>query len=332
MIGYYIHHVGRGHLHRALSIARHLHAPVTALSSLAPHAAWPGPWLTLPPDDAADEPADPTAGGLLHWVPRYDKGLQDRMSLISKWIATARPSAFVVDVSVEVVVLARLLGVPVVTLVQPGERADVAHQTGFGLADAIIAPWPQASAAIGPDLRRHHAKVSYVGAISRFDDRPVIPARQRTGSERPRVLVLNGLGDSRPDPTTPCISGWNWNVLGSGGWVEDPWQAICDADIVVTHAGLGALADVATAGRPAVVIPQPRPHREQRSTARGLLDGDIATVSLEQPTDTQWPTLLAASQRLGGRRWQRWLKGPGARGAAEVIETVGGIRRVTPCA
>jgi hypothetical protein len=331
MIGYYIHHVGRGHLHRALSIARRLHAPVTALSSLPPHPDWPGQWLSLPRDDAGNEPADPTAGGMLHWAPRHDPGLQDRMSLIGNWIAAARPAAFVVDVSVEVIVLARLLGVPVITVALPGERADRAHQSGFGLAEAIIAPWPEALSAIGPDLRRHGAKVCYVGAISRFDSRSVVREQHRVVGEPARVLILSGVGGGTQDRRTPEVSGWNWNVLGAAGWVEDPWQAICDADIVVTHAGLGALADVATAGRPAVIVPQQRPHHEQDRTARGLLACNIAVVSFEQPTDAQWPSLLTEARQRGGQHWQRWLAGPGARGAAEVIETVSGARRSSSC-
>jgi len=43
VIGYYVHHLGHGHLHRALSVARTLGEPVTGFSSLPPPADWPGP-------------------------------------------------------------------------------------------------------------------------------------------------------------------------------------------------------------------------------------------------------------------------------------------------
>jgi len=44
-----------------------------------------------------------------------------------------------VDVSVEVSVLARLMGVPVVTMVLPGSRSDQPHRLGYALAAMLIA-------------------------------------------------------------------------------------------------------------------------------------------------------------------------------------------------
>ena len=54
MIGYYVHHLGRGHLEMARCVAARLTGDVTGLSSLARPAGWPGEWLTLPRDDAAE--------------------------------------------------------------------------------------------------------------------------------------------------------------------------------------------------------------------------------------------------------------------------------------
>ena len=52
MIGYYVHHHGRGHLHRALSVARELDGCLVGLSTLDRPAEWTGAWIDLP-DDAA---------------------------------------------------------------------------------------------------------------------------------------------------------------------------------------------------------------------------------------------------------------------------------------
>jgi len=54
VIGYYVHHVGHGHRHRALTVARALDEPVTGLSSLPPPPGWPGPWLQLDRDDSGE--------------------------------------------------------------------------------------------------------------------------------------------------------------------------------------------------------------------------------------------------------------------------------------
>ena len=99
------------------------------------------------------------------------------------------------------------------------------------------------------------------------------------------MLVLSGRGGTEltldqlaaAQAETP---GWTWTVLGPPGtrWVADPWPLLCAADVVVTHAGQNAIADVATARRPAVIIPQPRPHDEQATTARALDAAGIAVV------------------------------------------------------
>ena len=112
MIGYYVHHQGRGHLQRMRCIAEHLDEPVTVLSSLSDHRS-DRPWVSLPLDNQ-HESVDPTANGTLHWVPRHDDGLRRRMALIAAWINATDPDLMVVDVSVEVAMLCRLMGVPTV--------------------------------------------------------------------------------------------------------------------------------------------------------------------------------------------------------------------------
>ena len=48
----------------------------------------------------------------------------------------------VVDVSVELVLLSRLHGVPTLAVVLPGQRDDAAHALGFEVADALVSFWP----------------------------------------------------------------------------------------------------------------------------------------------------------------------------------------------
>src|SRR5690606_24283738 len=85
MIGYYVHHQGRGHVNRALRLARHIDGEVTGLSSLERPAGWQGPWIQLARDDQSDPPLDPTARGQLHWAPLGDRGLSSRMARIAEW-------------------------------------------------------------------------------------------------------------------------------------------------------------------------------------------------------------------------------------------------------
>lgn len=318
MIGYYVHHVGHGHLSHAMSISACLRHPVTVLSSLPRPTVSSRPWVWLPRDDSNPSPVDPTASGQLHWAPIADRGLQDRMARLADWIAQARPSAIVSDVSVEVSALARLMGVPVVSMALPGARGDPAHQLGYSLSDAIIAPWFERFSGLCPSLRPHSDKVHYVGAFSRFD---ALPHGARSPGSRRRVLVLQGTGSVRTPVsiTAAATKDWEWSWLGPGRWHSDPWEEISIADVIVTHAGLGALGEVAAARKPAIVIPEPRPHGEQVATAEMLEAARLALVVRAAPAATEWPDLLSTALELGGSRWQEWSSGAGARAAAEVV-------------
>lgn len=354
MIGYYVHHQGRGHLRRAQAIAAHLHEPVTGLSSLPRPAAWAGPWLELAPDwDPGTIPGgampsalvglDVDAGGRLHWAPLEHAGLRARMAALSGWIESARPRLLVSDVSVEVALLARLHGVPVVSFVQPGSRGDAAHVLGHEISSLLLAAWPAGAAGMVSGISEHTAsRIVAVGAIA---DQAAVPEQSsaqfsarssdqcpRTGDTGPRVLVLGGRGSAGIDGAgidgldvagarrqTP---GWTWDVLGgsTGRWVEEPMDLIRRATVVVTHAGQGALADVAAARRPAIVIPDERPHDEQRHTARHLADdGRYPALVRWHVPETGWVQLLSRAAKLDGSTWERWNDGGGARRAAQTI-------------
>jgi len=240
------------------------------------------------------------------------------------------PSVLVVDVSVEVTALARLMGVPVVSVVLPGRRGDPAHRLGHALAEALIAPWPASLPGVLLDCAGPEAdKIRHVGAFSRFDGRPPAPSPARRGGAL-SVVVLSGGGGSevtgrhlrRAAAATP---GWAWTILGgtAGQWAEDPWPALCRADVVITHGGLNAVAEVAAARKPAVVVPQDRPHGEQQATAHALARAGLAVIADPWPQDAAWPSLLRAARELGGARWAAWSTGTGAQDAAQIIEYIG---------
>jgi Glycosyltransferase family 28 C-terminal domain len=329
MIGYYIHHVGAGHLQQARCIAAELSGGVTGLSSLAMPPGWPGAWVRLARDDTAACADRPTASGQLHWAPLHDAGLRGRMAAIAAWISQAAPQVMMVDVSVEVSALARLMGVPVVTMVLPGRRSDQPHRLGYALADMLIAPWlPSMSGLLLDDTDPAGGKMHHVGAFSRFDGRRPEPGSGVRGGP-PTVLVLHGLGGSATADhdlwaAAAATPGWNWVVLGgrTGRWEDDPWTALCRADVVVTHAGQNAVAEIAAARKPAVIIPQPRPHGEQLATARALASAGLAVTVGTWPAAADWPSVLRAAISRGGDRWESWSSGTGARRAATLIESV----------
>ncbi|MBH0241883.1 hypothetical protein I3W98_02480 [Streptomyces cavourensis] len=263
---------------------------MTGLSSLPPPDDWPGPWVRLPRDDDGDRTAfgDVTAGGRLHWAPVLHAGLRGRMARIAEWIAATTPALLVSDVSVEVALLARLLGTPTAVVAMRGERTDPPHRTAYDLAELLLAPWP--STLPEPGWPQHwRAKTVHTGAFSRFDGRAPSPSPSHEPTDGPRlrqVLLLMGSG-GRDISTTEVAAaraaspGWRWRTLGGpdGRWSTDPWPALCEADVVITHAGQNALAECAAARRPAVVVPQERPFGEQAATGRALARGRLAVVA-----------------------------------------------------
>ena len=198
MIGYYVHHHGRGHLARATSICAHLREPVTFLSSIDMPDQRHRNTVRLPRDDRAPTFSDPSANGTLHWAPLHDSGLRERMGLIAAWVTATKPNVMVVDVSVEVAMLVRLLGVPVVVMAMPGDRIDAPHDLVYQAADHILAAWPR-ELYEPPWLREHSAKTTYVGGISRFDGRA------------PNAAIAQ----SRPE--CACSQRCRWFHAGLGG-------------------------------------------------------------------------------------------------------------------
>ncbi len=328
VVGWYVHHHGAGHLHRLRAVAPHLPG-VVALSSLTP-ADPPCPWVTLPRDDDGVTP-DHDAGGTLHWAPRAHAGLRTRMARVAAWIEAARPAAFVCDVSVEVALLARLLGVPTVLVAQRGRRTDAPHQLAFAQAAAIAAPWTAATHQAGDGLP--DGRVRFTGALSRLDDRGTFPAPDPGGG----VLLLLGAGghgvtDQDVAAAAAATPGRRWTVAGplrvqapnvtDAGPDADAAALLRDCAVVVGSAGGNVVGEIAAARRPFVCLPQARPFDEQRRRADALDALGVAVVAERWPAPDRWPAILDAAAGLDPGRWAALHDGHGARRLARVVHEV----------
>jgi hypothetical protein len=323
VIGYYVHHHGRGHVTRMRCVVGHLTTPCTVFSSVPPETAADVEWVHLPRDDDDHDPQDVTAHGRLHWVPRHDAGLAERSARLATWIAEQRPQLMVVDVSVEVALLSRLCGVPVVVVAMPGRRDDPAHALAYDVADAIIAPWPAGQETGWPWAWT--AKTTFVGSISRFDGWSAAP-----GSGGGHGLLLwgaggDGTGEQVLDSLIRGARGWRWTVAGVAGRRLGPaetWRELCDADLVVTHAGQGAVAEVAAARKRAVVIADERPFAEQHATASWLRQSGLAATADHCPAPGDWAGLIDEALLTDPARWSTWSSGRGAEDAAALLDTL----------
>jgi hypothetical protein len=163
-------------------------------------------------------------------------------------------------------------------------------------------------------------KTLHAGAISRFADR--IPALGGRHSGPGRGLVLWGSGGDgvpadRVMELAAATPGWDWRVAGlAPRGTGDLWDLLQWADVVVTHAGQGAIAEVAAARRPAVVIAEDRPHGEQTATAAALGAADLAVALTDWPDPDRWPGLLQRAGQLDVGQWSRWAPAEAAQMAA----------------
>lgn len=331
-VGYYVHHHGSGHLTRARTVAARLGGRVTGLSSLGRPDDWAGDWVLLP-HDAEPRPvsdADVTAGGGLHWAPLHHEGYRARMAAIAGWVAMARPRVVVVDVSVEVTMLVRLLGVPVAVVAMRGDRSDRAHALAYDAADALLALWPAALAS------QHWPqawadKTCHVGAFSRVDELARSCPPQRPPAAPGTVLLLWGHGgvaaalESDMAAAVEATAGrWAWSRPAPTASAVELWEELGRAEVVVTHAGQNAVAEVAASRLPAVVVAEQRPFDEQVETAQVLDEHGIAVGLPGWPQPREWPALLTRARDLGGHRWALWSDLHGADRFADSVRRLAG--------
>lgn len=332
-VGWYVHHHGRGHVTRLLAVAPYVDRTIRVFSSLDEPNGLPEncSWTTLPRDDdpfaggtRTPADADPTARGMLHWAPLGHPGHRARLSAIATSLADDPVSSFVVDVSAEISLFLRLLGVRTIVVAQPGRRDDETHQLAYRAAEAIIAPWPR-DLLEPAHLHPHRDRTVYTGGISRFDDlRPPLDAELAAGS----VVLLGsrggtGISESQISQAEEVTAG-PWQVLGDGsrgGWSDDPWPILLSASVVVSWAGQNAIADIAAAGAAAIVLPQARPFDEQLETARALDRAGLAVVAEGWPPAEAWPELIDRATALEPD-WSRWHVDGAAKRAAATIETI----------
>ena len=183
-IGYYAHHHGAGHVTRALAIARHLPGSMTLFGSNLPderpHANVD--YCPLPVD--VDEHTVVESFTALHYAPLAVAGLRERMGALVDWFREAWPCLLVVDVSVEVALLARLCGVPTIYVRQHGERFRCRSFARLRLRDAF-------AGALSDEFRRTRLcpkagwqKTDYTGLISRYERTDGASPRSKTNASR----------------------------------------------------------------------------------------------------------------------------------------------------
>jgi len=332
---WYVHDVGSGHLRCAEAVLAHLRVPTVVaagpgvdLATLASCRAV-ADVIALP----SDVPRDPTPTvGPWHWVPATSE-LRARSAALTAAIAAHRCTTAVVDVSVEVAVLARMLGLRVVALRQSGRRTDEAHRIGFASADAVWVPQHPALDPVEADVA---GRATFTGAFSRFD-RPGRPSTLGRCRERMVTMLVGAGGHHLPiDAWRAGTAPPGWTVVIAG--LDARWSSgrICSVGrtdvepllrrsaVVITAAGWASVADVASCGARLAVVAEPRPYDEQLVRAESLAAAGLAVHLPSWPAPAQLASVIDSTMALAPDAWVPYFDGRWAARAAELVERVHG--------
>lgn len=321
---FYVHHHGSGHITRALAIASKLpHGEIVFFGSdllsykhLIPTSIT---CIYLPMDTPGDEDKNwlQTDLTFLHYAPINIDGVIQRNRLIIDFFAKHSNCLLVVDVSVEITLLARLCGIPTVVVRQHGDRVDLPHALAYESAALILAPYSKILRQGIEDEYEH--KTLYSGGFSKyvegevslddisekdiaiffgkggtcFDQEVVEILRKKL----PEDMQLHVLGHIENFNTIPGVT-----YYGNCQRASDVLK-ICT--IVICNAGHNCIMELGSLRKKIICIPSIRPFDEQKIKAKLLADADLAVVIEEEEiSEVNWAKVIDQAKKINTRAWE----------------------------
>ena len=351
---FFAHHQGRGHANRIMAIAEHLPAdrPLTIMTAAPEQFDRIGrqadlvalPDMIGAPSRSAELHAQATPA-TLHCVPLGVEEMREHMGVIADTLRRVDPALFVIDVSAEIALLARIMSVPAVTIRMHGDRSDPGHVAGYEASVAMLAPFDEAiEQADYPAILRR--RTFYTGGMCTTRD-PIVAradAREKLGlpQDGRMTLVIAGGGGSgtpyapltvaaRAEPDTLWLVAGpvhreghetDFGNLRELGWIDNLTDYLCAADRVVASAGDNTVHEIARAARPFLCIPEWRYFDEQQAKARELARVGAAVHLPNWPASIpEWQTALAKTDALDTGVLAALHDAEAARKAAQWLET-----------
>ena len=353
-LAFFAHHQGRGHANRIMAIAEHL--PVDR--DLVIMTAAPEQFDALPRDARlvrlpnmigapSRSPAlhDQPTPCVLHCVPLGVDEMRQHMGIIAQTLMECDPALFVVDVSAEIALLARIMSVPAVSIRMHGSRNDAGHLAAYEASVAMLAPFDERMEQ-EDYLGSARARTFYTGGLCTTRDpvRERAEARSKLGLDldKPMTLVIAGGGGSGT-PYAPLTvaaraePGALWLVAGPVhreghetefgnlrelGWIDNLTDYLSAADRVVASAGDNTVHEIARAGKRFLCIPEWRYFDEQQAKACQLARLDAAVVRTTWPASIpEWQKALRETDDLDPQALAALHDPQAARKAANWLES-----------
>ncbi len=286
MIGYYAHSHGSGHCNYANLFGKIFGESLTVFTDRG-HAFDSGTEVIMLENEDPDGTEydrdifpEPRA---LHYAPVNIAKITRRNKSILDNILSRNISLLIIDVSVEIAMLARVSSIPYAYVRLQGDRNDIAHLNAFEGASFLLAYFPR-------EMESENTaswivdKTIYLGFLSKFMFGKGITKRpQEFGPiKNPVLLYLTGFGGSSPLNFKSFVDDYDIYAIGPGhmgqknsgalqiGVVENTRRFLEHADVVVAACGSNTTSEILSLGKRFVAVPEKRQYREQERMAENL--------------------------------------------------------------
>lgn len=286
MIGYYAHSHGSGHCNYADIMGRIFGNELTVFTDRDHRFSSEVDVVKLEnenPDGTEFDRnvyAEPRA---LHYAPVNMRKIARRNRSILDAIVQMDIRLLIIDVSVEVAMLARVSSIPYAYVRLQGDRGDLPHLNAYEGASFLIAYFPEnMESPTTPFWVRK--KTVYLGFVSKFSFDTTSSRRpaEYPATGRPVLLRINGFGGSAPMQLDRLHLHYDIYSIGPDsdscecsefvrlGVVDCTRAFIEHADVIIASCGANMTSEILTLQKRFVAVPEKRPYGEQEHMAKNL--------------------------------------------------------------
>lgn len=287
MIGYYAHSHGSGHCNYANLFAKVFGKSLTVFTDRG-HAFDAGTEVVMleneDPDGSEYQRSRFPEPRALHYAPVNIAKITRRNKTILDNVLKRSISLLIIDVSVEMAMLARVSSIPYSYVRLQGDRSDTQHLNAFEGASFLLAYFPKEmeSADIPSWISN---KTIYLGFLSKFmfDRAPSKRPVEFILGPKPILLHLTGFGGTRSFDFGNLPECYDVYAIGPGrsgsgghsgikhiGVVDDTRAFIENADIVIAACGSNTTSEILSLGKRFLAAPEKRHFGEQEYIAENL--------------------------------------------------------------
>ena len=315
MIGYYAHSHGSGHCNCANLFSKVFGNSLTIFTDRRYDFDDEQRVILLENEDTDGNEFDRSAypePRALHYAPVNLGKITRRNLSILENIVKNQISLLIIDVSVEIAMLARISSIPYAYVRLQGDRNDLPHLNAYEGASFLLAYYPREMECLDTPTWIVD-KTVYLGFLSKYTlDETYSERPEEYGLKiRPVLLYLTGFGGSQvpnfadlhklydmyaigPQRISNC--GYNFEQLGV---VENTRPYLEHADVIVAACGANTTAEILSLEKKFIAVPEKRQYSEQKRMAENLeRNGWAVDLSQQEDLSTAISTMNALNFRL----------------------------------